>query len=342
MHRVAQPGAGAQPRIGADAGVGAHHGAVQVRERQHLGAGAQARIAQHAVRAHPHAVGQVHVAFEHAAHVDDDVAPGAQRAAHVQPLGVHHLHAGQHERARGVTLVLALEPGELHLVVDAVGLPGGAGLLGHHRHAIGHGQRHDVGQVVLALGVVVGQATQPAAQQRRGRHQDAGVDLADAALGGVGVLFLDDAGDAAVVAHDAPVAGGVVGLHGEDGEPFGPGGGHQARERVGRGKGHVAIQDQGGRRIVQVRQRLHDGVAGAARGRLQRPVQVGRGQRGAHLLGAVAVHHHQPRRAQRARRIQRVRQQRLAGQPVQHLRERRLHALAHAGRKNHDVQHLCF
>ena len=51
------------------------------------------------------------------------------------------------------------------------------------RHAVGHRHRDDVGQVELALRVVVAQRARPSACRQRGRRgQDAGVDLADLAL----------------------------------------------------------------------------------------------------------------------------------------------------------------
>ena len=102
-----------------------------------------------------------------------------------------------------------------------------------HRHAVGHGQTDHVGQVVLALGVVVVDAGQPVLEPGGRRGQDACVDFLDGALGLGGVLVLDDAADlAGGVAHDAAVAGGIVQHLGEHGGAIAARG-QQAAQRVG-------------------------------------------------------------------------------------------------------------
>ena len=77
---------------------------------------------------------------------------------------------------------------------------------------VGHG--NDVGQIELALGILVVQTRQPAAQLAAVGHQHASVHLADGELLGVGILLLDDADHLAIVAHDAAIAGRVVQHHG--------------------------------------------------------------------------------------------------------------------------------
>src|SRR3546814_10029113 len=82
-----------------------------------------------------------------------------------------------------------------------------------HLGGVVFGCRHfeHVGQVVLALRVVDGQALQPALERHRVGGKDAGVDGADVALFLGGVLVFDDGADAAFrVAHDAAVAGRVL------------------------------------------------------------------------------------------------------------------------------------
>ena len=77
----------------------------------------------------------------------------------------------------------------------------------------------DVGEVDLALVVVRAQGRQGGAQVGGVEDVDAGVDLADSALGLAGVALLDDGRDGAVgLAHDAPVAGGVLELGGQQGD----------------------------------------------------------------------------------------------------------------------------
>src|SRR5690606_24720899 len=70
-----------QPGIGADARARPGLRAIQVAERLDPGAFAQPDVAQHAIGPDAHAVGQLDLAFEHAAHVDVDITPARQRAA---------------------------------------------------------------------------------------------------------------------------------------------------------------------------------------------------------------------------------------------------------------------
>jgi hypothetical protein len=136
---------------------------------------------------------------------------------------------------------------------------------GDHRHGVGHRHRDDVGQVVLALCVVVLQRRDPALQRRGRRRHHAGVDLAQRAFVFARVLVLDDRAHAAAgAAHDAAVAARV-----------GEGDRQQRQLRAAAGRGqrgggggaherHVAVEDQ--RRLealVERRQRLQHRVAGA-------------------------------------------------------------------------------
>ena len=135
-----------------------------------------------AVRADAHAVAELDLAFEDAADVDLDVAAAAQRAAQVEARRVGEAHALVHQPLGGAPLVAPLEVGELRRAVDAehLGLAGGAHA--DHRRSAGDREADDVGEVVLAGGVVVLQRRQPALQRRGRRRHHAGVDLGDVAL----------------------------------------------------------------------------------------------------------------------------------------------------------------
>src|SRR5690606_21360976 len=147
-------GARAQACVRADAGLGAHAGAVDMGEGQDLRAGADAGIAQHAVGADARAVRDLGPAFEDAVDVDRDVRAAGEAAAHVDPGRVDQRHAPVEQCVGDAALVDALEFGELALAVDPQGFPGVGRLRGDDRHAVGDRRRDDVGQVVLALGVV--------------------------------------------------------------------------------------------------------------------------------------------------------------------------------------------
>jgi hypothetical protein len=105
----------------------------------------------------------------------------------------------------------ALQFGQLLAAVDAQHLPLGGRVAGDDLFAFGGGHADHVGEVVLALGILVGEPRQPAGQLAGGQAEDAGVHLVDGQLLGAGVLVLDDALHLAPrVAHDAAVAGGLA------------------------------------------------------------------------------------------------------------------------------------
>src|SRR5207237_6159358 len=79
MDVLGQIGAGPQPRKRPDAAALADCGVVEVREGEHLAAGADADVSQHAARPDPDVVAEAHPALEHAVDVDRDVAAALER-----------------------------------------------------------------------------------------------------------------------------------------------------------------------------------------------------------------------------------------------------------------------
>jgi hypothetical protein len=170
--------------------------------------------------------------------------------------------------------------------------------------SVSDGGSDDVGQVVLALGVVILQRPHPARQRLRGRGHDAGVDLSDGALLGVGVLVLDDAAHGFAVAQDAAVAGGVGQIDGQQCQPLA---GADLGQRPGRraaDQRHVAIEDQRCAGLVtEQRQRLQHGVSGAQLRHLAHRLHAF-GQAGFDGLGAVAGDDHRSRGGERRGGVQ--------------------------------------
>ena len=301
MHLVGQLRARPQPRVRADAGLRADLRLLEQAERGDLGAGAHGRVAQHAVRPHAHPVAERDPALEHAAHVDEHVAPHRQRAAHIDARRVGQGCALLQQRLRDAPLRHPLGGRPLRRAVDAGHLR--RIRRGHRRHraVLAHRRGHHVGQVVLVLGVVVGQRAEPALQRRGRRHQDAGVDLGDRQLVAMGVLLLDDLEHLAVpVAHDAAVAGRVGQGDGQQAQPAGAAVARRRQQPLQRGGGdqrHVAIEHQCGRGLVQQGGRLLHRMARPELRRLHHELQAGTvGEGGAHRVGAVSHHHDHPRR----------------------------------------------
>ena len=302
VHARPQAGAAAQPRIGADdrarPDAGAEGFAVDVGVRADGGAGRDAGVAQHAVGTNAHAVAELDPAFEDAAGVDLHVAAADELAAHVEASRVGQAHAGLHVHVCRCQLVAPLEVGQLHRAVDAEHLGLAAGGDAAHRNAVGDRQADDVGQVVLAGGVVVGEAPQPGQQALGRRGQHPGVDLADGALRRGGVFLLHDGDDAVAcraragaAAHDAAVALRLGEVDREQAEGTGLGRLDQGLQAGGADQRHVAVEHQGAAARRQQRRGLLHGMAGAQLRLLAREAGAARRHRGLHFGGAMAGDH---------------------------------------------------
>jgi hypothetical protein len=231
---------------------------------------------------------------------------------------------------------LGLDRGEVDAVVDAhrhgevVGEVGGDRVTG-----LAQGRQH-VGQVVLALGVVVGEGGEGGGQGRGGEGVGAGVDLADRELLGrrvAGGLRLDHALDLARRGADhAAVGAGVVELDRQHRRRRARLGvrRQQAGDRLGRDQRHVAGKDEHGFGRLDQRQGGADRAAGAVGHGLDDGLDVLRQAR-----GDVLIRRDDRRHAPRpglAGRGDRPGDHRAAADWVQHLRQGRAHARALAGR----------
>src|SRR6266850_1301469 len=338
VHVLRQARAGAQARIRPDAAALADFGLLEVREGEHLAAGAERDVAQHAVRSDAHAVTQADPALEDAVDVDRYVAPALELAAHVDTLGVGETHARVHQPPRLAALVGALERRELGFGIDARDFHRIVHPDADHGHALLHRQRDEIGEVVLLLRIAIVDLAEPAAEPLAVQGHEAGVDLADRALGARRVLLLDDAlHRAARVAHDAPVAPGIVYFRGHDRQAVACRL-DQALQAVRAHQRHVTVQDQHVAAAVHVRHRLLHRVSGAELLGLQHPLDRRLRERGAHLLGAVPVHYHGLARLERARGVEHVREERATGNGMQDFGEVRTHALALAGGKHDHIE----
>ena len=347
MHLASQLRAGAQARERADqctcADADAGLLAVDMRERVDHRAGTEGRVGNHAVGADAHAFAELDPALEDAVDIDLDILAADQLAAQVEARRVGQAHARDHQLVGAAALVGALELGQLGRAVDAGDLHRVADPVPEHARAVGDRELHDVGQVVLVLGVAVVESRQPAAQQA-GRHRhDAAVDLGDAVLRVSRVLVLDDGLHVANrVAHDAAVAGRVGHLQRQQCQVFTAADLQQRLQRLGPGQRHIARQHQRDAVISQHRQRLLHRVAGAELGllahELQRQLCAGqRGQGGLDLFSAVAGDHYCLTRLDPGRAIDHMGRQGPARQALQHLGAFAFHARTLAGRHDHYI-----
>ena len=125
--------------------------------------------------------------------------------------GVGHADALAHPPQVDPRPQLGLGLGELRAVVDAERVGGVVGLDPEHDVPGLAQDLDDVGEVVLALGVLGAEPAQRGREEPATEAVDRRVDLVDGELVGIGVGLLDDAVDPALgVAHDAAVAGRIV------------------------------------------------------------------------------------------------------------------------------------
>jgi len=180
-------------------------------------------------------------------------------------------------------------------------------------------QREDVGEVVFVLCVVAVEAVQPAAQTRRVGHDDPRIHFTNRPLLRRRVAVLDDGSDVSLrVADDPPVAGRILGLHGQQ-RKVGRMMADHFLEHGQRDQRMITEQNEHRRAIGYGRHDLHDSVAGSAAWRLNHPVDVTLTANGPDLVCAVADHHVERGRLQRRGRVQQMRQQRTTAQLVQDL-----------------------
>ena len=206
----------AQVAEGAELGVVLHHGLVQDAVGPEPHAVAEAARAHAGARTHD-ALGADHGApLERDAGIEDGVGADLDGVVDIGARGIEHGDAVGHQPVQDAPAHDRGHCGELLSVVHAEAL---AGVLGDHRVEMVPALPEDldhVGQVVLALGVLGGDARQgrPEAAVEAVR---AGADLADGALLGRGVAMLHDGHRHAALADHPAVAGGIVELGGEEG-----------------------------------------------------------------------------------------------------------------------------
>jgi hypothetical protein len=117
---------------------------------------------------------------------------------------------------------------------------------GHPKTSLyGHGQ--DIGQVILALGVLVSEGLDPGPKQRRRGHEDPGVHFLNEALFIAGIFFLDAASQVTIgVSQDPSVASGVDESCGQESNPVvAEGEIEKAAEGLSSQERYVSIKDDG-------------------------------------------------------------------------------------------------
>ncbi len=140
--------------------------------------------------------------------------------------------------------------------------------------AFGHGHRHQIGQVQLALGIFGLHLLQSASQKSRLHHVNAGIDLAHLALRRRAVLVFDDAKDAARrIATQPTIAARIVQRRRQHRQLATLGHRQQLAQTLAPQQRRIAVEDQDllllgsllRRGLGQLGQRGADGIGGATR-----------------------------------------------------------------------------
>ena len=280
--------------------------------------------------------------FDRDAGMDDGVRADHHVAIDIGGSGIFNGHAGVHQLN---ILFLSHDPADLRQLAAAVDAADFVSARQHERlHApsLVPEDLDQVGQVVLPLSVLRGDAADGVEQTGQGEGVDARIDFTDGPFGRRRVLLFNAADDVSVRADDPAVAEGVVDMGGDDG---------------GRGAARFVPFAQlleGGRREqrdVAVQQQQRAGRA--ADDRLGGQQRVGRAelrlldhqrhfpvvpQRPTDRVGFMADHDGRGAWPERARRRKDVLNHRTAGNVVKDFRAGRLHARALARGKNDDVK----
>ncbi len=185
FHKVSHMGIAPHRRVGPQAGKGADAAVIphQCLFDDAIGVdlriGADARIANQAIRPHRDAGPQVHVADQHGAHVDEDVAFHGDGAAHIHSQRIGQRGAGDHQLLGAQQPQPGFDLCELEAIVDAQHLHRARDRYGLNRIRALDGGGHHIRQIIFALHVGRSKPQQPVAQPSGRRGHETRVGLAD-------------------------------------------------------------------------------------------------------------------------------------------------------------------
>ncbi|MNF88141.1 hypothetical protein D3C84_706280 [compost metagenome] len=299
---------------------------------------AQGAVLDHAVRADHHVVFDDHFAFEDYVDIDQHITAYRNVTANIETCRVAQRHTLSHQTATGAQLIMPLQLGQLLAVVGALHFHRVVGLFGGDDQAVTHRHGNHVGQVVLALRIVVGQAAHPVAEACERQRQDAGVAFGDFALGFVGIFLLDDGGDLAIdITNDTAVPGRIIQIDGQQTQLLWAYLLEQTLKRFDFDQRHVTVEHQ--HRVgFNKWHRLSHRVACTQLLVLQNEIQIIRCQTFTHSIGAVTDHHMNALWIKLPGAVDNMTQHRVTGNRVQNFWQSRAHARALASSEDNDFK----
>src|SRR3954452_6745103 len=306
---------------------------IDMTERQHLCIGLDVRVFEHTMCADAGSMLELHCSFEDAIDVDADIRLAVQLAADIDARWIGERDAALEEAGSLLPLINALELGELRFAVHAQNLEQLGGLRSTNRRPVGDRERHYVGQVELALRVVIADFGQPPRELGSRRSENSGVDFRNTFLRGGCVALLDDAAHFTALSYDASVAGWIW-RRGSNQQQCVLAVQH-ALQRRRSDEWNVAVEHQ---RVLraQMRHGLLGGVRGTELRLLLDEDQVVLSQRLPNLFPTVSIDDDDALWPQAAGRAHDVTQQRAAGKRVQNFGLRGKHPRPLTGGQDDD------
>jgi len=195
-----------------------------------------------------------------------------------------------------------------------------------HRNAVVNRHRDYVGQIILALRIVVAKIRQPDPQLVCRTDHHTRIDFPHRFLIRSRIFFLNNATDATGFTNNSPIAGRVIHVDRQDSQVVRRCFVEQSLAGRRQEQRHITKQYQDAVGVRRVRNRLLQRVAGTELFRLQRPAQRLWRERVADDLTTMPVDHAHVVGCQRRGAVEHVREQWLASQWLQHFWQVRAHA----------------
>ncbi len=251
---------------------------------------AQGAVLDDAVRTDDHVILDHDLAFKNHIDIDQHVAPNAHFTAHIESRRVTQGHASRHQTTGFAHLVMTLQLGKLFAIIGTLHFHRVVRLLcGNHQTIVGCHGNH-VGEVILALGIVVGQPPQPVSEMSGRHRENSGIAFGDSLLRVTRVLMLDDGTDTIlIITNDTAITGRVIQRNGQQAQLLRVDQFEQARERFHFDQRYIAIKNQHGV-SRQCGQRLSNRMTGTELLVLHHEIQVIGCQLFTHGISAVSNH----------------------------------------------------
>ena len=223
----------------------AHHGTVEMAIGLDHNTFAQGAVLDYAIRADDHVVLNNHATFKNHVDIDQHITTHGDFTAHIETRRVTQGHTQGHQATGFAQLVMTFQLTELFTIVGALHFHRVKGMLGGHDQTIADRHGDYVGQVVLALCVVVRQTAHPVSQATGRQGEDPGVAFGNCTFGFGCVLVLNNRTHLAIrITHDTTITSRVGQVDGQQAQLLGANLLEQTLQGLDLDQRYIAVQDQ--------------------------------------------------------------------------------------------------